>query len=483
MRVGKLHEDHLFAGLRYHLRPKGRSKETGHKMTAQELFTSICERIPDALARYKVPGVVLGITSEGQDLVRGFGVTNIRHPLAVDENTLFQIGSTTKTFTATAAMRLVEQRKLALDEPVRSYLPDFSMRDPSVTERATMRHLLTHTGGWQGDFFPDTGNGDDALARYVRLLADVPQLTPLGAVWSYNNAGFSVAGRVIERIVGTTYEAALKQLVLEPLGLTRSYLFPSEVMVHGFAVGHAASGDKPVVLQPWPIIRGAVPAGGIVASMTDQLRYARFHLGDGSTEGGGRLLSRDSIALMQKPTPATCEYDIGLAWRIRDIGGVRHVFHGGFTYGQLSFFTLVPQRKFGFALATNSLNGALFAREVGRDLLAKFLGNDEPEPQEIMLDRSRMLEYCGRYSAASSDLELTVEERRLKVQPRPKGGFPTQETPPGPTPPPFRVGFVGSDRIAMVDPPMTEAQGEFLRRADGTIAWLRWAGRIHARLA
>jgi CubicO group peptidase (beta-lactamase class C family) len=450
-------------------------------MTAQELFTSICARLPDALTRHKVPGAVLGITSEGQDLVSGFGVTNIDHPLPVDENTLFQIGSTTKTFTATAAMRLVEQGRLALDEPVRTYLPDFSMRDPAVTERATMRHLLTHTGGWQGDFFPDTGNGDDALARYVRLLADVPQLTPLGTVWSYNNAGFSIAGRVIEWIMGTTYEAALKQLVLEPLGLKRSYLFPTEVMVHGFAVGHATSGDKPVVLRPWHIIRAAVPAGGIVASMTDQLRYARFHLGDGSMEGEGRLLSRHSMRLMQTPAPATCEYDIGLAWRIRDIGSVRRVFHGGFTYGQLSFFTLVPQRKFGFALATNSMNGALFARDLVRDLVAKFLGNEEPEPEEITVDRSRMLEYCGYYSAASGDLELSLEVGRLKVQPRPKGGFPTRETPPGPTPPPFRVGFVGSDRVAMVDPPMKEAQGEFLRGADGTIAWLRWGGRIHAR--
>jgi hypothetical protein len=147
--------------------------------------------------------------------------------------------------------------------------------------------------------------------------------------------------------------------------------------------------------------------------MTDQLRYARFHLGDGSTEGGGPLLSRESIELMQKPAPATCECDIGQAWRIRDTGGVRRVFHGGFTYGQLSFFTLVPRRKFGVALATNSMNGAWFARDVVRDLLMNFLGNDEPEPHEITLDRFRMLEYCGRYPAASSDLELSLEERRL----------------------------------------------------------------------
>ena len=134
-------------------------------MNAEELFAGICDRIPDAMVQHKVPGVALGIVCEGREFMKGFGVTNVRHPLPVDEKTLFQIGSTTKTFTATAVMRLVEDGKLALDEPIRTYLPDFRMRDHEVTTRLTMRHLLTHTGGWDGDFFPDTGNGDDALAR------------------------------------------------------------------------------------------------------------------------------------------------------------------------------------------------------------------------------------------------------------------------------------------------------------------------------
>jgi CubicO group peptidase (beta-lactamase class C family) len=229
-------------------------------MTAEELFNSICERIPEALIRQKVPGVALGITCDGQDFVRGFGITSIDHPLPVDENTLFQIGSTTKTFTATAVMRLVEQGKLTLDEPIRTYLPDFSMRDPEVTERVTMRHLLTHTAGWQGDFFPETGNGDDALSNYVRLLAGLPQLTRLGTVWSYNNAAFSLAGRVIEVLADKPYEAALKDLILKPLGLKRSYLFPTEVMIHRFAVGHAVGGERPTVLRPWQLTR-ATAAG------------------------------------------------------------------------------------------------------------------------------------------------------------------------------------------------------------------------------
>ena len=452
-------------------------------MTTEELFNSICERIPDALSHHKVPGAVLGVSCEGQEFIKGFGVTNADHPLPVDEDTLFQIGSTTKTFTATAIMRLVEQGKLKLDEPIRTYLPDFSMSDPAVTEGVTMRHLLTHTAGWQGDFFPDTGNGDDALARYVGLMAGLPQLTPLGTVLSYNNSAFSLAGRVVEVVTGRTYEAALKELVLEPLGLERSYLFPAEVMVHRFAVGHAAIDDRPVVLRPWQLTRASTPAGGIVASMKDQLRYARFHLGDGTSQQDVPLLSRQSLLAMQTPQgPVTCDFSPGLAWRILDDNGIRWVYHGGGTFGQVSAFNLVPERQFAWAIATNSLNGGLLAREVARDLIRQFLGNDEPEPSEIDLDRSLLPEYCGRYSAALGDLEISLKDGKLTMQPHPRGGFPTQDTPPPRiAPEPFRIGFIGSDVIAMIDPPMREIRGEFLRAADGSIAWLRWGARIHRR--
>ena len=87
-------------------------------------------------------------------------------------------------------MRLVESGVLDLDAPIRNYLPDFRMRDADVTARVTMRHLMTHTGGWEGDYFLDTGDGDDALERYVAAMAELPQLTPLGTQWSYNNAAF-----------------------------------------------------------------------------------------------------------------------------------------------------------------------------------------------------------------------------------------------------------------------------------------------------
>ena len=167
---------------------------------------------------------------------------------------------------------------------------------------------------------------------------------------------------------------------LQPLGLKHSFLFPTDAMTHSFAVGHATIADKTIVLRPWQMIRACASAGGIAASMIDQLRYARFHLGDGTAEDGTRILSRESIAMMQTPGDAgMLDIKMGLAWMTRDIGGVRRVFHGGGTYGQISAFTMTPARKFGLALATNSMNGGLLNLDVTKDLVAKFLGNDEPE--------------------------------------------------------------------------------------------------------
>ena len=190
------------------------------------------------MEHWHVPGVAVGILHNGQAYTAGFGVTNVNHPLAVDSDTLFQIGSTTKTITATVAMRLVEAGTLDLDTPIRDYLPELRLADESVTARVTLRHCFTHTGGWLGDYFDDTGDGDDALARYVTNMADLPQLTPLGKIWSYNNAGFGLAGRVIEAVTGQLYEDVARQLVLQPLGMAMSFFGAADSITHRCAVGH-----------------------------------------------------------------------------------------------------------------------------------------------------------------------------------------------------------------------------------------------------
>jgi len=214
------------------------------------------------MERHRVPGVAIGLYDGEEEYVEGFGVTSVENPLRITPETLFQIGSTTKTLTGTAIMVLVERGVLDLDEPVRTYLPDLRLSDEEVAREVTTRHLLTHVGGWVGDVFESTGDGDDALERSVKRIADTQQLTPLGEVFSYNNSAFYLAGRVVEVLSGKTFEAAARELVLDPLGMDESFFFPAEVMTRRFAVGHLVKNGEPTISRPWALPRNFAPAGG-----------------------------------------------------------------------------------------------------------------------------------------------------------------------------------------------------------------------------
>jgi CubicO group peptidase (beta-lactamase class C family) len=445
-------------------------------------FTPLEEQVLAAMERLHVPGVAVGILHGRAEYHAGFGVTNVDHPLPIDADTLFQIGSTTKTVTGTAVMRLVEQGKLDLDVPVRTYLPELRLADEQVATNVTLRHLLTHTGGWLGDHFDDTGNGDDALARIVGDMAELPQLTPLGAVWSYNNAGFYLAGRVLEVVTGRRYEDVARQWVLEPLGMEMSFFFPGDVITHRVAAGHTAVYDddkEPEVAQPWPVARNAAPVGGIISTVADQLRYARFHLGDGAAPDGTPLLSPYSMALMKSPlVPAANDEFMGLSWFVHDVDGKRLVRHGGATMGQLSGFLMAPAERFAITVLTNSARGGELHRDLIRWALEHYLGIHQEDPQPLSLPDAELKPFAGRYDAALGTYELKIEDGGFRVQVTPKGGFPTKETPPPPPPPPVRGALCGQDRLLLLEEPFKHIMGEFLRDPEGAITWLRIGGRI-----
>jgi CubicO group peptidase (beta-lactamase class C family) len=452
-------------------------------MDGEAVFKLICDRVPEAMSRLNVPGVSVGVYSAGREFGASFGVTSVRNPLPVNEQTLFQIGSNTKTFVATAAMRLVESGALDLDAPVQTYLPEFRMLDADVTARLTMRHLMTHTGGWEGDYFLDTGDGDDALGRYVAAMAELPQLTPLGTQWSYNNSAFMLAGHVIAKITGKTFEAALKELVIDPLGLRRSFIFPRDVMDHRFATGHAAINEESHALAPWALPRSSWPAGGIAASVMDLVRYGRFHLGDGRSASGDQILSRGSLAAMQT-TICKGQFDntMGLSWWLMKVGGVKTVFHGGGTLGQISAFNLYPELDFAFAIFTNSTMGGALIREFTAEPIAELTGYRPPAPAQIPMTVEQLGEYAGRYIGQLDDAILYAGEGGLMMRNESKGGFPTRTTPPPKhNPPPTRVAFIGKDLLLALDGASKDTRAEFLRDATGEIIWMRVGGRLHPR--
>ena len=439
-------------------------------------FETLCEAAEESLERLGVPGASIGVEHDGVEDAAGFGVTSIEHPLAVEAETLFQIGSITKTVTGTLALQLVEQGELDLDVPIRRYLPTLQLADDDVAERVTTRHLLTHTGGWFGDYFADPSRGDDALERILPELAELPQLAPLGQIWSYCNSGFYIAGRVIEVLTGKPFESAARELVLEPLGMSSSFFFSEEVLSHRFAVGHRDEDGQTIVARPWALARAASVAGGITSNVRDLLRYARFHLG---REPGP--LTRESISLMREPQIETGDRDMALTWFVREVEGVVLAEHDGGTNGQMARLLLAPEEGFALAILTNhSPAGNDVLRDLSRVALRLYLGVEEPEPEPIDLSPEQLAEYAGDYSNPWSEVGLRAEERRLVGQTTYRAGFPTKDTPPLPPPPPATLAFYDTDRVFVEEGPLTGTQGDFVRDDDGRIAWFRSGRRLHA---
>ena len=432
------------------------------------------------MERYHVPGVAIGLLRGDDVEVLGLGVTSVEHALPVDGDTLFQIASVTKTMTATVIMRLVERGALDLDAPVRRYIPSFRLRDAPAQDRATIRHLVTHTGGWLGDCFADFGHGDDALERYVAAMAELEQLTPLGEIWHYSNSSFALLGRLIEVVTNKSYEDATRELLFVPLGMTRSCFSANEAITHRVAVGHVIVDEKPTVARPWAFPRATTPVGGIVSTANDLMRYARFHLGDGTAPDGARLLSRASLDLMRTPlADADLDRKVGVSWFIRSVGGVVLQYHGGVAIGQQGVLMLAPGRGEAVAVQTNSARGGLLHQDVTTWWQRERLGMRVPEPAYIELDRTRYEEYADRYLAELSDAELeladtglvyrTFSHNRLNVQPKP------------PDPPPSRVAFTSDARFTLLDGPLKDTRGEFLRGPDGRVRYLRVGGRVYRR--
>jgi CubicO group peptidase (beta-lactamase class C family) len=195
-------------------------------------------RLDELVRRHQVPGASLAVLAGGEVTTLATGVLHKGTGVEVTTDSLFQIGSMTKAYTATVVLALVDQGLAGVDTPVAELLPGFRVADPEVSRRVTLRHLLCHTSGINGDFFLDTGRGDDCLARYVEACAGLEQSHPLGATFSYCNSGYVILGRVIEQLTGAVWDAALAEHLAAPLGLAHTWTLPEDVLRFRAAMGH-----------------------------------------------------------------------------------------------------------------------------------------------------------------------------------------------------------------------------------------------------
>jgi len=394
-------------------------------MTADPTFDSaqLQRRVESAASALDVPGVAVGIYQRGWKSYAAYGVTSVENRLRVDKSTLFQYGSTHKTFTATAVMCLVEQGLVELTDKVRSYIPELRTKDERVAREVTVLQLLNHTSGWFGDPPERCGDGDDCRARFISTLSKLDQLMPLGFSMSYNNAAMIVAGHLLEKVTGCVYEEAITQLICEPLGLKNTFLTPNDVMTRRFAVGHHHDDKGTIsVVRPWASPRAGAPHGGwgVCASIEDQLAWAIFHLGDGTAANGSRLMSHDLLESMKQPTvriPGANFGDaVGISWLLREIDGVRVVAHGGTTTGQYSQLLIVPDRDFAFVCLSNSRpNGAELTDSLERWALKTYVGLVDPVRDPLPLSKEILQEYEGVYETPYTLAEVKAGEGNLQL--------------------------------------------------------------------
>ena len=450
-------------------------------------FDAIVELAEAKMREYRVPGVAIGIVDNGVVTTRGLGVTNLEDPLPVTDHTVFPIASISKTFAATMMMRLVEQGKIDLKTPVRKYLPEFKVRDEAVSRDATVWNLLTHTAGWEGQV-SGPERGDDTLRNFVAtVMPDLMQVAPPAAAWSYNNAGFSVAGRVIEAVTGTSINRAVRDLVFTPLGLTHAGSTAGEFMVNRFAAGHGVRNDAAVLQRPFsPSV--SVTAGGVGLCITDLLTYATFHLGDGTAPSGERLLSRASLEAMRTRQlhKQSTDDDIGIGWHLRNVGPLRVAAHGGTLAGHVLLLEIVPEKNFAIGILTNSINGWRLIQDVEREALTQYHGATFPKNHAIahrglvetlpniepLANQPDVTPYVGRYLRPMNAVSVRVENGRLVVQEVPNGGEPRPAMP---------IAFFGPDRAVVTDGNDRGQSIEFVRDQAGRVNWVRVVGRVAVR--
>jgi len=378
-------------------------------------------RLKELASRTRVHGATLGIWSGGQEMLAAHGVLNAATRVPVTTDSLFQVGSITKIWTATMIMQLIDEGLLALDTAVSRALPGVRLGAGDVGDRVTVRHLLTHTSGIDGDIFTDTGRGDECVQRYVDELAGAPSVFAPGAAYSYSNSGYVLLGRIIEVLDGQSWDESLRERLTRPLSVTRTVTLPEEAILHRAAVGHNRCGTP---VHVWGLPRSVGPAGLITATASDLLTFARLHLDGGVTADGKRLLSEASVAAMQSPCAAIPEFSapgaaIGLGWRLSRWDDRTIIGHDGDTIGQSAYLRIDPEAGVAACLLTNSSASENLYREVFSEVFGALAGVTVPAPPRPgpagaggTTDLER---YAGRYERTSRRLDVSVRDGQLRI--------------------------------------------------------------------
>ena len=331
--------------------------------------------VKSTLTTFDVPGISVGILKDGKIVyAKGQGVRSLTNKLDMNENTLVGIASNSKGFTCFSLAMMVDAGKLNWDDKVRKYIPEFQLHDAWITENFTVRDLLTHRSGLglgAGDlmFFPEGSN-----FTTKDIINNVKYLQPASlfrSEFKYNNNMFIIAGEVLKRISGLSWEEFIETKIMKPVGMSNSKASYNRVINKTNIIDAHTRADGKVIQIPHDWSETANAAGGIMSNVNDMLTWAKFLMNDAVTEKGKRILSeKEFYELWQLQTPLKVRKNdrynsnfrgYGLGWFLTDIkGGYKQVYHTGGLLGTVTQFTMIPDLKLAIVVLTNQMNGSAF---------------------------------------------------------------------------------------------------------------------------
>lgn len=337
--------------------------------------------IDSTMKQWQVPGLSVAIVKDGKVVfIKGYGVRNIESGEKVTPNTLFYLASVTKTFTSTLAMLAVDQKKLNIDQPLKTYFPDFGFYDTLASNRITMRDMLCHrTGLPRENFFLLSYQG--ARKDIRKSMRYFEPTRDFRSGFQYANEPFTVAGDMVAELLGSTWEDQVTKQFLQPLGMDRSVFSYKDML---------KSDDYSTPYGKWEGKLGSSkyfdsellgPAGSLISNANDLSKWLLFHMNKGKVDAQ-QIISPEVISQLynpQIPVPSSSKFQeillpcYGLGWFTDDYRGHLHIHHGGALYGYGSLVSYLPNDRIGVVILAN-LFATPYMNVLERYIFDKMLG-------------------------------------------------------------------------------------------------------------
>ena len=375
--------------------------------------------LESAMKEHNVIGASAVIFVDGRLQTASAGIANLSTGYKIESDTLMHIGSTAKLFTATLVMQLVDEGLVELDAPVTEYLSNSTITFPVEFEQVTVRMLINHSNGINGDMFPQLNRDQEVIEATVRRLAGQRLLFTPGTQGSYSNGGLVLAGYLVEQVLGMSWYEAVRKKIFIPSGMAHSLVAPEEAILYKTSIGHLIKpGTDEIYPSPVAFTQISYAPAGSTAMTTasDLVNFGRMHLNNGIAVNGTRILSEASAEIMRVPTVRHkgfgADKSWGLGWEITDGGMARH---GGGGSGVSALLALHPEHNFAAVVITNTERG----RRLIADILNPYIAILAPEdlqrasPPIITGKQDDIEKYAGIYEDVLGRFEVKIENGRL----------------------------------------------------------------------